>query len=347
VNESELQGLLHGVVPDPPRIDPAPLAAAGRRSRSRRRAGLATAAAVAVVVALAPAVLAGSDDRAEAPAVVAPVFDPPPDEVYDAVPCPPELPSTSRSNKTVPDLDRVVGARLCGDGGTSPMDPAPERGPAPSYPASPEALVSGVPVFRDAVRELPAFDPDTGVCAVASGLASRRALALLLDDGTTVLLGHTFCGTNRLAGRPVEGDAVVQAYLRALDAQRDDTSYGLRVVDFGCGVPESTAPVRPGRERVIEAVSCPASGPSIRLAPAGLAVLQDAWQDPRPVTREPEDSDENTCTELDERPRELTLSTDRGDVVRLYESPCGYLVYRGWEPGGSVRIPVTLAELGF
>ena len=34
-HERELQDLLHGVVPDAPRIDPAPLVAAGRRSRTR------------------------------------------------------------------------------------------------------------------------------------------------------------------------------------------------------------------------------------------------------------------------------------------------------------------------
>ena len=61
--ERELQDLLHGVVPDAPRIDPAPLVAAGRRSRTRRRTGVVGAAAVAVVLAVAtPAVLTGSDD---------------------------------------------------------------------------------------------------------------------------------------------------------------------------------------------------------------------------------------------------------------------------------------------
>lgn len=345
-HERELQDLLHGVVPDAPRIDPAPLVAAGRRSRTRRRTGVVTAAAAAVVLAVAtPAVLTGSDDGGELPQVVTPVFDPPPDEVYAAVPCPAELPSTSRSNKVIPDLDRVVGARLCGDVGTSPTHPEPNRGPAPSYPASPDALVDGVPDFVERVRALPTPDPER--CATIDAVSSRQALVFELNDGSTVLLGQGFCGDNELDGRPVDASAVVQSFLEALDAQRDAQSYQLGLDDLalGCDADVTHSPATPGREQVAYAVGCTEDGDALMLRSSGLPLLRAAWDAPLPVAEELNDFGENECTELETRPRDLLLTTDRGDVVRLFESPCGDLGYSSWRLGESFRIPVSYDEV--
>lgn len=339
MSERELRDLLHRVVPEAPEPDVIGLAGAGRRSRARRRVAVAAGAValVAAVVATVPLVL---PDRAGDPPVVD--FAPEPDPVYDAVPCPPTLPSTGTSNKTVPDLDRVVAVRLCGD--ASPLDGDLDlAAPGPSYPASPEALTETVAAFRAAVRALPTPDPDR--CATVDGLSSRAALAMLLDDGSTVLVGQQFCGDNLVDGRRVDAAAVVQAFLGALDAQRDAHDYGLRVGDLTCATPQTDSPARPGREQLIDAVECPPSGADRPVEQDALEALRVAWADPRAITEQPNAVGENECTELDDRPVELLASTDRGDVVRLFVSPCGYLVYDGWQPGGSIRLPADPAVL--
>ena len=337
----ELRDLLHRVVPEAPAPEPGRLTAAGRRSRARRRfVGVGVGAAVALVAIAAVVVPRALPADDPAPEIAA--FDPPYDPVYDAVPCPAELPSNRTSNKTVPDLDRVVGARLCGD--AEPLSPDYHfADPGPSYPASPDALLGGVPDFVTAMRALPV--PEPARCAALDGISTRQAIALLLDDGSTVLLGHQFCGDNNLDGRKVDAGAVVQAFLGALDAQRDNSSYGMEV-DLTCQTRLTNSPAVPGRERVISAIECPETGPSRPLDDAALATLQEAWGTPDGITHEPNDLDENTCTELSEKPRTLILSTDRGDVVSLFASPCDYLVYSGWQPGESTQIPVTLHDLG-
>lgn len=334
-----LRDLLHRVVPDAPTPEPGSLVRVGRRLRLRRRlaTGGAAVALVAVAAVVAPRVL-----PADHPAPEIATFDPPYDPVYDAVPCPAELPSTRTSNKTVPDLDRVVGVRLCGDA-TLFSKNDDFAGPGPSYPASPDGLIDGVPKFAAAARDLPV--PDRERCATVDGIASRQALALLLDDGLTVLVGQQFCGDNLLEGHRVDAASVVQAFLGALDTQRDDSSYGVRV-DLSCETHPTLSPARPGRERIIAAVECRDGGLPRPVDSDAISRLQDAWADPLAITQELNNHDENTCTELSERPRELLVSTDRGDVVRLYESPCGYLVYGGWRPGESTQIPVTLERLG-
>ncbi len=81
------------------------------------------------------------------------------------------------------------------------------------------------------------------------------------------------------------------------------------------------------------------------LTPTGLDLLRAAWDAPLPVTEEFNDLAENECTEGVTRPDTLTLATDRGDVVRLRESPCGYLLYSGSRLGQSLQIPVTYDEV--
>ncbi|CAN5475046.1 hypothetical protein BH09ACT12_BH09ACT12_35150 [soil metagenome] len=339
MSERELRDLLQGVVPEPPPIDAGPLAAAGRRARNRRRAVVGAAvAAVIAAVAIVPAVLSGSDDR---PETIAPAADP--DQVYDAVPCPALLPAPGGAPRKLPDLDRVVGARLCVDAESvlyAGSDPLGSRGPSRS--GTPDALVGSTADLRDALRSLPEADPDR--CATIDVLTGREALVVLLDDGTTTLVGVPACQDVRVEGRRLDAGSVRQAYLEALDAQRDEQSYGLRV-PVDCSTSTTPSPASPGREQVVDAVGCTEDDVDLALTPDGLALLQTAWDDPQQVTTDDNALGENPCTELDELPRELALTTDRGDVVRLYESPCGYLVYDSWRLGETVRIPVTYDEV--
>lgn len=312
------------------------------QQRRRRRSGLAFAAAAMAVVAVGSTVIANS--LGDIPAPSAADFDPPPNPVYDQAPCPTRLPSATTSNKTLTGLDRIVAIRLCGDATAYDGTRVSTRGSGLSYPSAPDALMNGVSEFVTATRALPTPDPDR--CATVSGVASRQSLVFLMDDGSTVLLGNTFCGDNLIEGNTVDGESVVQAFLAALDAQRDDESYGLRLDPLTCQTRLSNAPARPGREWLIEAVECPPGAPDKPLEASAFARLQRTWATPKAVTYELNEFSENTCTESAERPRELVASTDRGDVVRLFESPCGYLVYPDWRPGESTRIPVTFEDLG-
>ena len=56
---------------------------------------------------------------------------------------------------------------------------------------------------------------------------------------------------------------------------------------------------------------------------------------------------EDPCTELSGAPSTVLARTDRGDVVRLVASPCGYLLFDTWEfELPSFQVPLEVAELG-
>lgn len=338
MSESDLHDLLHGVVPEAPLVDPTCLAARGRMSRNRRRGAFACAT-VAVVLAIGiPFALWGAGPGREAAPVLS--FDPAPSHVYTEIPCTHRLRNPDRARTTMPDLSRITGLRLCASNSRRGVDgdSVVFRG---VWPGSPDALLGDVASFARAVTALPASPRDT--CPNADGVSLPRTLALRLDDGSVYPLEvGTFCRTVRLDGRRVAMAGVTDAFLDALDRQRDSSSYGVRLAPLTCRTPPTLSPARPGREQVVDAVVCDGGD---RIEGDALTRLRQAWGDPHPVTQRLNDRGENECTELDTEPRRVLLATDRGDVVSSFESPCGYLVLDGWRPGESTVIPVTLAEL--
>ena len=76
-----------------------------------------------------------------------------------------------------------------------------------------------------------------------------------------------------------------------------------------------------------------------------LAALQAAWANPQAVTEQLNEHTENECTEGGDGTA-IYAGTDRSDIVRMFWSPCGYLVWDSWKPGENAAIPITLEELG-
>ncbi|GAB2458779.1 hypothetical protein GCM10027062_43310 [Nocardioides hungaricus] len=360
MSEQRLRDLLRQAVPEAPDPDPA---AIGRRAvRERRnRASVAAggAAALAIVVGtLALAGLTGDDGTRPSPNDVAtrPSANDKPDgplSPYDPRPCPARLPDPETANRAVTDLDGVVAVRLCPD-----LNPRGETAwqPTPDDLAQLEdadALVRGLAGFAADLRGLPTGLP--AYCATDEGPYIGQAFAFYRSDGTRVLVAAPGCQLVTVEGRRIDSEAVRQLYLAALDRQRDSLSYDRPFDDeLACTSEERGDTVRPGRERLVAAVACelppgaesvPMDLEPIRLDATQLAELDDAWARPGdPIIRGA--SGENECIDLKEPPSYILAATDRSDVVQLIDSPCGFLVWNGWENSQGATIPTTLGELG-
>lgn len=339
-DETQLRRLLHAAVPDDASsIDPPTVSTAARKARQRHRlVTLGTVAATVAVVGVVGVVgNAGSDkDRAaEEPTTTAP---------YDAPACPAALPELTDANTTIDDLDGLTSVRLCpdltGDSFAAPMTASDER----SVLAGLDALVVDLDTFRRALADQ--REPFPTLCASISVINNRQSLQFTMGE-RTVLVPTPLCSPIEIEGRQIDGGDLATAFLTALDRQRDELDYGRDYAGpLECGQPDLRTPARPGREQLVAAVHCSASGEATPLDAEQLAALQAAWQHPRPVADDLAGSGENNCTELVEPPATLLASTDRGDVTRLIDSPCGSLVWDSWQPAAGVSIPTTLADLG-
>ncbi len=360
MSEQRLRDLLRQAVPEAPEPDPA---AIGRRAvrQRRNRASVATGGVAALAIAagtLAVAGLAGNDDPRPSRSDVA--TQPPatdktdgPRSPYDVPPCPAQLPDPETANHAVTELSRVVAVRLCPD-----LNPRAEETwqPTPDQLAELEdadALVRDLADFAAELRGLPAGLPE--YCATDEGPYMGQSFVFYRADGTRVLVAAPGCELVTIEGRRVDSGAIRELYIAALDRQRDGLAYTRPFDDeLSCHSQERGGPIRPGRERLVAAVACdlpsraesiPMDLQPIQFDPAQLAELDRAWARPGdPIVRGP--SGEHRCVDPEEPPSYILAATDRSDVVQLIDSPCGFLVWHGWENSQGATIPTTLGALG-
>lgn len=323
----QLRSLLHQAVPDDaPALDPHQVAGAARRARRRARVGAAgLAAGVVAAGAITTAVVSGGgEDRVAED----PVADP-----YAAPACPAVLPEPSGAATGTGSLEGLTSVRLCPDLAAS--GEVPPEAEQRAILDGMDALVGDLDGFADRVAAIEPFDSMR--CAAISVLPTRQSLQLSFDDGRTELVPTMACSPIDVAGRGVDGQYLADAYLAALDAQRD-ANPTTRAYDgpLDCSPVPVATPARPGRERIVAAVGCRGEEPPVALTGSTLGRLQEAWSDPRPL---------QTCTLIDHGIR-VVAATDRGDVVTLSGNGCQTFDWTTVDPADSVDVPVTSADLG-
>lgn len=316
---------------------------AARRRRFRVSAAVAAAAAVATVVGVglslrpdgggvSPAGEWQPERTSTAPQLAAPcasIVDPSGQLRYD----------------DLPDLSQVESVRFCSDrrsrlaGEPVALD---EGGPV----HDPEALVFGVEEFAATVNAMPAADPAR--CAAISVLNRADTLSFALSSGQVVAVPATMCSDVDRDGTTVDGFALREAFLQALDGQRERVGYEASVEEpVPCAFNGLAGPVRPGREQLTAATLCPdyndPGGEPRPLTDAGLARLAAAWAKATQEQWSPSE-DEDECLTLDDEQQHLVVATNRGDLLRLRPSPCGFL-FTDTDPGGHWRVPVALEDL--
>lgn len=318
------------------------------RRRRRRQGGAALVGAVATLTVVGTVALAASrfHERRSDPAM--PTDGPTITSPYDAPPCPDRLPDLDQANTQIPDLTGAQSIRLCQDPRDWEMfrDPPTQAELASSL--GPEALVRDLDEFVNEVGRIPVADP--GRCETVSIVQTRSALVVRYT-GATVIVPVAGCFDLHLDDRVVDGSAILHAFVDALDRQRDRFSY-TRQVDAAltCRTFRGGGPSKPGREQLLKAVRCDPSAAGEFLDPTplseeGVRQLQEAWTLARPHPPSSPTDREDECTELEERPSDIMARTDRGDVIRFFESPCGYLVFSGSRPGELLEVPVTFDDL--
>jgi len=304
---------------------------AGVRRRRQRRATLGVSVAAATVLAgVAIPLLVDLDHpaRDDSTPITAP---------YEAEPCPEQLPDLVDANHRLPDLDQVVAVQICTDARDFTSTQDPPRALDLAWPAT-EALVTGLDQLASAVEALPAVKGDR--CATIDVISSRTSLTFDLADGSRVLVPTFMCADLVAGGRKVSAADVANAFLDGLDRQRDEFDYG-RTVDIAptCDTVGHTGPVQPGRERLVAAVLCSprGKGSGVALDPQQVELLQERWERAGPPTDEHDNGTEDPCLDLEQAPSTVRVVTDRGDLVGMFESPCGYLVLDGERPASGRR----------
>lgn len=358
MTEQQLRELLHRAVPDAPDIDSALVKSRARKSSLSKGWAVACAAAVLVVAAGPAAVrgLSGSTPPASPPAELATEPTPTvkadrPPSPYDAPTCPPHLPDAAAAVTTLTDLSGIVAVRLCPD-----LNPRSQGGqPSAEQLAQLEdadALVFDLDDFTASVRAIPSGLPD--YCAKQKGPYIRQTLLFVRADGTRALLTAPGCELLTIEGRRVDVGAVWNLYGPAMERQRDTLTYTRPFDDeLTCTTSERGDNVRPGRERLVAAIACdfPPGAESIpddlqpvQLDASQLAGLAAAWSRPgQPLTRGP--NGEHTCLDVEEPASFIIAATDRSDVVRLNDTPCGFLVWHGSPNHRGATLPTTLSRL--
>lgn len=367
MSEQLLRDLLRRAVPEAPDLDPAAIGRRAARQRRNRRSWLGASASVGAIVmgTLAYAGLDGDVGTPQEPRVTPsqqlspPVTQPTPSDKQDeplapddVPPCPAQLPEGPTANHTVTDLAGVVAVRVCPD-----LNPR-GREVLPSVELLAEledadALVDNLADFVADLRSLPPGLPD--YCSDDQDAYVGWSFAFDRRDGTRELVATQGCHLVTVEGRRVDSEVIRRLYLTALDRQRDELTYS-RVFDdkLTCTSNVRGGPIQPGRERLVAAVACdipdgaesiPMDLKPIQLDPAQLAELNRAWADPGDrIVRGP--SGEHECLDLPEPPTFILAATNRSDVVQLFDSPCGFLVWHGWEPHPGATLPTTMKALG-
>lgn len=337
----QLRDLLQRAVPeDAPALDPHRVAGAARRRARRRSAAVLAGVAASIVAGVGVVAVATSGDEG---GQVAREPKPAP-APFDVPQCPAQLPELAAADHVVESLDGLVAVRLCPDLGAIPgWEPtSTDRAVLEGM----DALVHDIGSFADTLANVRAFDP--GRCAAVDVFPSRQSLLFVYDDGRTGLTPTLMCSRIQVAGREIDGQDLAGVHLAALDRQRDELSYGRPFEStLTCGPPFLTTPAQPGREEITTAVSCQRGGSTgIPLDEDQLAALNAAWDDPGDVAAEPLEGDRGSCTEVAADGATLVAGTDHGDVVHLYESPCGFFVWTSWAVGEDKALPITPADVG-
>lgn len=255
---------------------------------------------------------------------------------YDAPPCPEKSQQVEATDLT--GTGGVHAIRLCVVPFTSGIEPPTIQGP--------EALVVDLDEFLASLKDLPAYGDER--CAAADYFGQDSLMLFL--DGRSVRLPASWCQATTVAGRQVDGGDIRQAFLDALDRQRDT----LRYESGDMSAPDCTVvggvpgPARPGRERLVAAVLCPDYNDKTtkprQLAPEELERLDKAWAKAVEAEWKP-DEDTDDCLDLDDEHAHVLARTNRGDVLALRPSPCGFL-FTDRDPGGHWRIPIAVEDLG-
>ncbi|MFW6866608.1 hypothetical protein ACOACQ_04420 [Nocardioides sp. CPCC 206347] len=349
-DETQLRSLLRAAVPDDASsLDPQVVSTAARRARHRHRlVGLGAAAAtIAVIGAVAVVATQGPDDdrAADSTGTTAP---------YDAPACPATLPELNDANMQVDDLRGLTSVRLCPDPDAAGQPGSLSRELVRAREAvlgGMDALVGDFAEFADQLENIEPFDP--GRCAAIDFVATRQSLQFSYADGSTVLVPTAPCSPISFDDHAVDGGFLADAYLAALGEQRDRLDYTRPYEGpLSCDQWTAPSPARPGREHLIAAVLCSPqtdAAPTSKVADLSadqLADLDAAWQNPGEVAEDLNEFGENNCTELQDAPLTLVAATDHGDVIRLTQSPCGFLNWNSWELGEGKAIPTTLEDLG-
>lgn len=316
------------------------------RSRDRGRR-LGVAIALVAVTAVAGAVLvqrwdrpSPAADRPTTPATARPTSTAP----YEVAPCPDPLPPYGDQNRRLPDLDRVAAVRLCLDvverAKVSSRDI--DQGAIDAV-VDPEALVTHLPDFAERVARMREGPPR--LCASVL-IGPGPALVFTLEDRSRVVVPAVMCTSLTAGARELDAGKVHAAFMEALDRQRSEFSYTREVTaPPSCRTFGLSAPVQPGRERLVSAVRCakyPDTTPTT-IDGQRLRVLSDAWE--RATTHTGTDR----CLHGDDEFPKVAVRTDRGDVLDAFESRCGFLFVRNvagsWPAEDWLRIPITLSDL--
>ena len=363
MSEDSLRDLLHRVVPEAPAPDPARIVQRAGDTTRNRSAMLVGAAVILWTIGIGAVAVAGlfGDDRerprpgevATSPSEAPEPGSPP--SPYDVESCPAVRPDTAKASRLVTDLDGVVAVRLCPD-----LNPRGEPfwSPTPEQLAELEdadALVLGLDAFATAVRRSPSALPE--YCDTDQGPWISQSLLFFRADGTRMHMPAGGCELATIEGRTVHGGALGDLYLEALDRQREAADYTKPFDDkLSCISSERGGPVKPGRERLVAAVSCDlrAGAESLpediesttQLSTTQLEALNQAWTHPGdPIVRGA--SGEHECVDrIEDPPSFIVTATDRSDVIRLIDSPCGFLVWHGSERHPGATFPTTVSKLG-
>lgn len=351
MSEEQLREALRALsLPVPPPMGAREALVASVARHRRRRVITFSAAAACAVVASGIAVVSGMDSSGPNTAAVKPDERPVTAAPYNAPDCsdvPQQSDTAAYAGFPLPDLSRVVSVRLCPDlddwAGMRVVPRSNEILPPP------EALVFGVDELSTRVAGL--SPSDTGRCATLDFRGLGPNLVLTFGDGSRTSFHVRGCLLGQRAdGTYVDLGQVREVVLQLLDKQRSQYRYARSInTPLTCRTFGETGPVRPGREYLVAAASCPhyvESGetPATPLGTAGLTRLNQAFTQARPH-KNTDPSQEDSCVDTDDETAHLVARTNLGDVVTLLDSPCGWLSLDSWRPGEGWEVPATMADL--
>lgn len=272
---------------------------------------------------------------------------------YEAPGCPEEGLVAGRGQMvvTLPALDDVTSIRLCPhaeDWSQLRVPPLPEELLSP-----PEALVYGLEDLEERVQALPVTD--SRGCATADFFGYGPSLVVTHADGSQDAFHARMClEAERYDDSLIDLGDLYTLVMGLLDEQRSAYSYApvsdaYPLAGAPCRHFGETGPVEPGREWLVDGSACghwaeEGPTPSAQLTESQLQRLNAAFADARP--HEHDTTVEDDCIEYDDEMPHLAVRTQRGDVIDLRESPCGWLHLDGWQPGTGWEVPTTFAALG-
>ena len=311
MTEQQLRDVLARVVPEPPDsiADAGPVVRVARRRRQVRLAGVGALVAVLVAGTVVGVRTLTPDRDHRTDVVEQPIPDP-----FTTAACP----DAEQPWEAAPlmDLGAVTAVRFCArdregfDGADGPRD----------------ALVVDLGSFTATLEALPPADPAR--CAAVDAAPTDNRLLFQLADGSVVGVPAGYCQDAEVAGRTVDGGALLTAFLPALATQREEHPYVQPDPEpasciFGSG---DISPAQPGHDHLVAATVCGPGHSPVEPTGERLTELQSAWASATPGTSD-------GCGPDD--PTELVFArTDRGDNVQLNVDSCGELTFISWDGEG-------------